>query len=341
MRIEKGRFVKKLLIMVLGGAVIIGAGRYLYDHHIAQPQHPSLFQVAHSLTGQDLVFASNRTGTYNIWSRSLATGKLTDLTKSNADNMNPQVSPNGRYLVFYSNRDDQTAQIFLLDRKHPSKVQQLTYGLSPSYDPVFTTNGKQILFKRADQDGNFGQIWSMNTNGSHQVNLTPSLDDTYEAYKPEPLNATLAAITVRTRQGDPNSDELYLLNMVTRQLKRLTFNNVPNWFPAVNPADPKTVAFISKTYSDDPYDSIYTMNIDGGNRKLVSQKNTETDFDDPSWTPSWTPGGPVIVCISDRLDHQSFGRYAVFLMGLNGEAILLDQSPVGQDLSPILVPANP
>lgn len=284
-------------------------------------------RAAPTKPNETLIFASNRTGSYNIWSRNLATDELVNLTSSSANNMNPQVSPDGRKVVFYSDRGGGLPQIFSFDLKSPSKVTQLTDTQEGNYDPVFSWNGRYVFFKRTDAVGNFGHLWRMDPDGSHQTDLTPSIPATYEVWKPAPVTATSLILTIRTRQKDPDSDTLYRLDTMTGRLTQLTHSNLPNWFPAINPSRSQ-IAFISKA-AQDGHDEIDVMNMTTTNRHRVNQ-TTGADFDDPSWTPD----NKAIVCLTSQSQGEG---YEVVLMDLHGHTTLLDHSPKGQDLSPIII----
>ena len=100
----------------------------------------------------------------------------------------------------------------------------------------------------------------MNSDGSNAYNLTPSLSQTEES-KPDPISNTQIVFSSRLQQGNPDSDELFTLNISTGALTRITTNNVPDWYPAVDPRGTR-MAFISKENQSDP-DAIYTMSING------------------------------------------------------------------------------
>jgi Tol biopolymer transport system component len=55
-----------------------------------------------SRDGKKLVFASNRTGNFDIWLRDLDTGKETNLTSTPADELDPAISADGTTVSFYS-----------------------------------------------------------------------------------------------------------------------------------------------------------------------------------------------------------------------------------------------
>ena len=92
------------------------------------------------------------------------------LTHNPADDYGPFPSPNGRKIVFNSDRDG-NHEIFIM-RADGSHQRQLTHtpSLVNNALPSFSPNGKRIAFA-SDRDGN-SEIFTMRANGSHVHQLT-------------------------------------------------------------------------------------------------------------------------------------------------------------------------
>jgi Tol biopolymer transport system component len=274
-----------------------------------------------------IIFASNRTGTYQIYLKDLATNLVTNLSNNRYNDMNAQPSPDGSKIVFYSDRAGNN-QIYQFDLAAPTVVTRLTNDGASDYDPSFMPDGR-ILYKSNLADG-YGDIWLMNADGTGQRNLTPSFRRT-EEWKPDAISNDKIIFTSRTKRGQSSSDELYMLDLTTNVTTRLTTNTVADWYPEVSP-DGTKVAYISKDRSRDP-DSIYTMSPDGTNiRKLTDKSKIRGDSDDPSWSPD----GQNIVFV-----NNSKGNYNIYVMSADGTNIRLLESSRGNELSPYFVPATP
>jgi TolB protein len=271
-------------------------------------------------------FSSNRSGNYELYKKNLSTGSLTRLTRNNADDMNPQLSPDGTRLVFYSNRQDGINQIYSLLVASPQTVTRLTNDGASDYDPAFMPDGR-VVYKSNRNDG-YGDIWIMNADGSNPSNLTPSMSAT-EEWKPCPLDATHLVFTSRQANGTAATDELYLLNLTTGLTTRLTNNNIPDWYPSPNPTDPNKFLFISKELPTGP-DVIYSFDLTTGLRTRISPTSLATDIGDPSMSPD---GQKIAV-----VQNINGGYTTMLIMDAYGRNIqTIDRSPSGQDLSPLLV----
>lgn len=291
----------------------------------ARSTKPTPVPVALSGT---LIFASNRSGSYQIYGKNLATGTLTQLTSGKSDNLNPESSPNGTNLVFYSDRNGSN-QIFSVNIA-TKVVTQLTndkHGVN-DYDPVFSPDGIYIFFKKSGTTGSYGDIYRMTATGANQTDLTPTLTtNRIEGWKPTPISDTQIVLTERGKLGKPSTDNLYSLDTTTGIMTALTANTLSNWFPSYSSTTRK-VLFIT-TKSQGASDVVATMNLDGTNRMII--ESIAGDNDDPSWSPD----GKHIVFINDNA-----GYYSTYEANSDGTVpVLADQSPRNtNDLSPFLLP---
>lgn len=280
---------------------------------------------ASTTSTRSVYFSSNRTGNYEIYKKNLSTGAITRLTKTTADNMNPQLSPDGTRLAFYSNRGG-TNQIYSLAISKPQNVTRLTNDGASDYDPAYMPDGR-IVYKSNKRDG-YGDIWIMNANGSNPTNLTPSLSST-EEWKPAPLDSNHLVYTSRQPSGGAATDELFLLNLSTGTSTRLTNNSIPDWYPSPNPKDPNKFLFITKDSATGP-DVIYSYDIPTGARTRISPATLTTDLGDPAMSPD---GFKIAV-----VQNINGGYTRLLLMDADGANVqTIDQSPSGQDLGPVLI----
>ncbi len=90
------------------------------------------------------------------------------LTQGNSVDRQPTYSPDGKHILFSSNRDA-NLDLWLLDLAAGS-LRQLTDDAAQDWDPGFTPDGKQILWDN-DRGGHL-EVWIANADGSGARQLT-------------------------------------------------------------------------------------------------------------------------------------------------------------------------
>jgi Tol biopolymer transport system component/DNA-binding winged helix-turn-helix (wHTH) protein len=93
--------------------------------------------------GQWLVYASDRAGNADLWKQRLGDPDPIRLTTSDANEWQPQWSPDGRSIVFRSERDGGGLYIIPAD----GGVEQIVSSFG--YQPRWSPDGSQILFERS------------------------------------------------------------------------------------------------------------------------------------------------------------------------------------------------
>ena len=269
---------------------------------------------------KNILFVSDRTGNQEIYRMNLDTKKTQNLTNNPADDMNPQVSPDGRFIVFYSDRNGTNA-IYRMNLKDLT-VTQLTKDSGEDYDPQYSPNGQKIVFKSTRND-KLGDIFIMNADGSNEVNLTAKYNTT-EEWGPKFSTDGKKIFFVRRRNGSALTDELYLMGIDGSNVTRLTNNNVPDWYPAVNPKNDNLV-YISRT-DPNAKDDLYSMDTNQKITQLTKLPGNDND-------PSWDKNGNKIIFVNDN-----DGNYDLYLMNTDGTGIERIQKTKSDELSPIFLP---
>ncbi len=91
-----------------------------------------------------VVFASDRTGNYEIFVLNPQTGLTTQLTNDPANDIEPQWSPDGTRIVFASDRDGDY-EIFVM-RDDGTDVQQITFNTAEDRQPRWQPDGEHIVY---------------------------------------------------------------------------------------------------------------------------------------------------------------------------------------------------
>jgi TolB protein len=183
--------------------------------------------------------------------------------------MNPVWSPDGQQIAFEWGSD-----IFIVQFSDLS-VTQLTKTPETDWEPSWSPDSNKIAFA-SERDGNW-EIYSMNADGSNQINLTQN--DSHD-YNPTWSKDGNFIFFISDRLGN---DEIFRLSVSTQEIVNLTNNPEDDYFSATSP-DGTKIAF---TRASD----IFVMNLDGTQQKRL------TSFKGYDGQPTWSPDGKNIAFI--------------------------------------------
>jgi Tol biopolymer transport system component len=132
---------------------------------------PPLPQAASS----KIVFASNREGSMQIYVMNADGSGVARMTNSGANDDCPRWSPDGAKILFQSDRDNPETgymDIYVMNADG-SGVLRLTTDANDDSAASSSPDGSRIVFQSL-RNGSKYQVYSMNADGSNQVNLTGS-----------------------------------------------------------------------------------------------------------------------------------------------------------------------
>ena len=225
-----------------------------------------------------IAFVSDRDRNYEIYVMDDDGKNQRNLTNHPDRDLAPSWSPDGKRIVFCSDRDG-----------HPHRVP----------------------------DWFASEIYVMDADGSNPQNRTnhPS-DDTSPSWSPD--GKRIAFVSDRDRlldiHGFPTS-EIYVMDADGENPQNLTNNRAGDWHPSWSP-DGKRIIFMSYREGhfigdfEDITSEIYVMDVDGGNQ----QRLTENRKNDEG--PSWSPDGTRIVFSSDS--KGDWVNYEIYVMDDDG-----------------------
>ena len=245
------------------------------------------------------------------------------ITQNNAGDGFANLSPDGKWIVFDSNRSRaegeplNTSDLFLM-RADGSEQTFLTRGSSASWSP----DGKSIAFHRSasgtgrpiridpgsatiDSDIFIARIEDLEK-GMAPTNITNSpewIDDDPD-WAPDGQRITFTRHSVTDNQNNSVTAEIYVMNVDGTGLTRLTTNGEEERGPAWSP-DGARIVYSCRKGSNGTFETC-VMNADGSNQQRLSTNTV------PDLTATFSPDGEKI------LFHRTANGAQLFTMNADG-----------------------
>jgi len=230
-----------------------------------------------------IVFSSDSTGNYQIYSMNPNGSELLRLTFHDSMDVVPRLSPDGKKIAFQSNRDGDY-EVYVMN-SDGTNIAKLTNNNFTESEPTWSHDGSKILF-RSDRDGN-EEIYMMNNDGTQQTNLTNnSSRDGEGQFSPDGSKIIFSS----WREG---SAEIFVMNAngsnATRVTSGTTWSSEPRWSP-----DGLKIAYTS-------YGDVTISNPNGTSPVNITNSSEEDHLG------SWSPDGSAIVYFNNKTgNHQIY-----------------------------------
>ncbi|HYI44460.1 MAG TPA: Ig-like domain repeat protein [Actinomycetota bacterium] len=265
-----------------------------------------LAPTAHAALGS-IVFSSDRSGPYRIWTMNNDGTAQTRITNSlpKYQDYEPAWSPDGSKIVFV--RVDAEGDIYVMN-SDGSGLVQLTATAADDRSPDWSPDGSEIVFQRNSS------IWKMNANGTGAVALTTAGEE--PAAWP-----TWSADGNKIVFADHHGTSTWGITTIDPDGSNHTHLSAggSNDTHPVYSGNGSKIAFTSDL---DGNEEIYTMNSDGSGLSRLTNNAASDDF--PAWTPD-----PQIAFSSTRT-----GNHDIFKMNSDGTGVTQLTTNSGEDKDP-------
>jgi Tol biopolymer transport system component len=255
-----------------------------------------------------IALTSDREGDSEIYSMNADGRSVRRLTRSPKFDAPGPWSPDGRRMLFYSQRSPK-GDVWVMNADG-SHQRNLTRNEAHDSGGTWSPDGRKIAFD-TNRDGN-SEIYVMGADGSGQRILSPRPSSNELAGGWSSDGRTMLFVTDR----DGNW-EIYAMKADGTNPRNLTQSagndgGVGGVARLVWSPDRRRIAFAStRDTRDENNPELYVMNVDGSNlRRLTHTSGTEAPF-------SWSPDGTRLAFTRDPVKP----RWAFFVMRADGSAV--------------------
>lgn len=224
-----------------------------------------------------IVFSSGRSGDFDIWRLDLDSQKLTQLTQGVNWNDMPRWSPDGKHIVFTSNRGGGVSSIFLMS-EWGEDLRQITHDQRYHSCPAWHPDGQRIVCTANEQgSGEEIDIWEFPVygDGAPQRLFSGPGIESEPSYSPDGKKLVFSSA-----QG--GSFDVWELELETGNLRQITDGPSKDFCPAYSP-DGSMIAYLSK---DDPRSDseicIVPSDLSAAPLKISDNRVNENDI---AWSP--------------------------------------------------------
>lgn len=175
------------------GVIVFSMGEAGYQHLYAY--HPNFLPISRLTDGQwddidpavspdgsQLVFASNRSGIWDLYQWNLVTNTLQQLTNSPEVETNPDWSPDNQWITYESYSNSQTNIVIRSVTDPASSPIQLTEGAGNNFDPAWSPQGRQVAFS-TDRSGK-SEIWLAQLNTAEDRFIVAAGNEDADFFQP-------------------------------------------------------------------------------------------------------------------------------------------------------------
>jgi TolB protein len=224
--------------------------------------------------GSRLAFSSLTKSGWDILMYSMDLNRLLSFPRFGGTNLSPAWSPDGAKLAFSSSRGGDP-EIYVVDQSG-ANLKRLTVSKMPDVSPVWNRKtGAQIAWVSGRTD--LPQIYTMESDGTNVQKMTDQGYAVSPAWSPNGQFLVFAWIR-HYGPGAPGAQDIYIMDIASKQWVQLTHDGGRNDFPSWSP-DGRHIVFQSSRSAGE---QIWSMLADGSNQKQLTTTGSNSQ---PNW--SW------------------------------------------------------
>ena len=254
--------------------------------------------------GKRIAFISSTDEGSELYMYWVSTGQIAKLSQLEMSPRNLTWSPDGNHLAFTMFKSQNSPVIIKMPKKPKganwAKPARITDRLKHEADGRgYMKPGFSHIYTIPAQGGTARQLTTGNFN--HSGSLSFSTDSNLIYFSANRNN---------NWEYDFRNSEIYSVDMYSKKIKQLTYQNGPDFSPKVSP-EGKKIAFLGYKDKLQTHQNmvLYLMNTDGKNRKVISEK-----FDNSISNISWDNEGKGLYCTYDEK-----GNSKIAYITLNGK----------------------
>jgi TolB protein len=225
--------------------------------------------------GSRVAFSAITNNSWQILMYSLDLGRLVSFPHFAGDNFTPAWSSDGSKLAFSSSMRNGDPEIYVADANGSGGTKRLTSFKGSDVSPVFNPKTNAQIAWVSGRTG-LPQIYIMDADGSNFQQLTKEGYAVSPSWSPNGLLLAFSWIR-HYGPGAPGGQDLYLMNIATREFVQLTHDSGRNDFPCWSPDGRHIVFQSTRTGSE----QIWTMLADGTHQQQLTREGKNSM---PNWS---------------------------------------------------------